>query len=104
MAIQIVRGALMTSDYTDHQARSVGQGAWVVSSMPGRTFDLEQAVAAMRIAEITGEAKGLADLLRVPLLEAVGRAMVASPWRSGGRSRRFPLDLFGANHTDGAAR
>ncbi|MGQ4616916.1 hypothetical protein [Nocardia sp. R7R-8] len=104
MAIQVVRGALMTSDYTDHQARSVGQGAWVVSSMPGRTFDLEQAVAAMRIAELTGEARELADLLKVPLLEAVGRAMVASPWRAGRRPRRFPLDLFGANPIGGATR
>src|SRR5438445_10419826 len=51
MAVQVIGRSLMTSDQTEHQAKSVGTGGWVVSFLPGRTLTIEQATAAMQAAE-----------------------------------------------------
>lgn len=34
MAVQVVDQSLMSSDRTDHQAKSVGDGRWAVSFLP----------------------------------------------------------------------
>ncbi|WP_456153866.1 hypothetical protein [Nocardia puris] len=70
----------MTSDRTDHQARSVGGGGWVVSYLPGRTLTLEQATAAMQAAEVVATVGVLADQVGLTALETVGLAMRESPW------------------------
>ncbi|WP_405135110.1 hypothetical protein [Nocardia sp. NBC_01388] len=75
MAIQVA-GALITSDQTNHSARSVGQGGWVVSWLPGRTITAEQAVAAMQLAEAVGGLMALARMLGLPPCEAIGKAML----------------------------
>ncbi|WP_345496408.1 hypothetical protein [Nocardia callitridis] len=88
MAVHVMQG-LITADLTEHQARSAGSGQWAVSYLPGRTVGLDQAVAAIQLAEVTGEAMGYAELLELPLLEAVGGAMAASTWRRPKRGRRY---------------
>lgn len=40
----------MVSEATDHHAKCVGHGLWVVSWLPGRTLTEVQARAAMHIA------------------------------------------------------
>ncbi|MEU8895437.1 hypothetical protein [Nocardia sp. NPDC048505] len=81
MAVQVVDRSVMTSDQTEHQARSVGSGGWVVSFLPGRTLTIEQATAAMQLAEFTATVGPLADLVGLTTLESVGLAMQESPWR-----------------------
>lgn len=80
MAVQVIGRALMTSDQTDHQAKSVGSGGWVVSFLPGRTLTTEQAMAAMQAAEAVAVVGGLADLVGLTTLETVGLAIQESPW------------------------
>lgn len=75
MAIQVAR-ALITSDRTNHSARSVGLGGWVVSWLPGRTITTEQAVAAIQLAEAVSTLTALAAILGLPPCEAVGKAML----------------------------
>ncbi|WP_327149149.1 hypothetical protein [Nocardia sp. NBC_01329] len=94
MAVQVIGRALMTSDQTDHQAKSVGSGGWVVSFLPGRTLTTEQAIAAIQAAEAVAMVGGLADLVGLTTLETVGLAIQESPWtraepviRSGWRGR-----------------
>ncbi|MEU1983681.1 hypothetical protein [Nocardia sp. NPDC019395] len=94
MAVQVIGRALMTSDQTDHQAKSVGSGGWVVSFLPGRTLTTEQAMAAMQAAEVVAYVGGLADQVGLTTLETVGLAIQESPWtradpvvRSGWRDR-----------------
>ena len=94
MAVQVIDRTLMASDQTDHQAKSVGSGGWVVSFLPGRTLTTEQAMAAMQAAEAVAVVGGLADLVGLTTLETVGLAMRESPWaktgpvvRSGWRDR-----------------
>lgn len=94
MAVQVIGRALMTSDQTDHQAKSVGSGGWVVSFLPGRTLTTEQAMAAMQAAEAVAVVGGLADLVGLTTLETVGLAIQESPWtraepvvRNGWRDR-----------------
>jgi hypothetical protein len=89
MAVQVVGRSLMTSDQTPHQARSVGQGGWVVSFLPGRTLTLEQAAAALQAAEAVAAVRALAGRVGLTPLETVGLAMQESPWgepaHGGGR-------------------
>ena len=80
MAVQVVGGALMTSDQTRHQAKSVGDGGWVVSYLPGRTLDIQQATAAMQAAEAVAAVGLVAGLVGLTALEAVGLAVQESPW------------------------
>ena len=75
MAIHVA-GALITSDQTNHSARLVGQGGWVVSWLPGRTITTEQAVAAIQLAEAVSPLTALASMLGLPPCEAVGKAML----------------------------
>lgn len=94
MAVQVIGQALMTSDQTDHQAKSVGSGGWVVSFLPGRTLTTAQAMAAMQAAEAVAVVGGLAGQVGLTTLETVGLAIQESPWttsepvvRSGWRDR-----------------
>ncbi|WP_327110814.1 hypothetical protein OHB12_23940 [Nocardia sp. NBC_01730] len=80
MAVQVIRRSLMTSDQTEHQAKSVGSGGWVVSFLPGRTLTIEQATAAMQAAEAVAAVRTLADLVGLTPLETVGLAILESPW------------------------
>lgn len=75
MTIQVIK-SLITSDQTEHRARSVGQGGWVVSWLPGRTITTEQAVAAMQLAEAVVMLTALAKCLGLPPCEAIGKAML----------------------------
>ncbi|MBF6193519.1 hypothetical protein [Nocardia implantans] len=80
MAVQVIGRSLMTSDQTEHQAKCVGSGGWVVSFLPGRTLTIEQATAAMQAAEAVAAVGMLADLVGLTTLETVGLAMRESPW------------------------
>jgi hypothetical protein len=80
MAVQVIGWSLMTSDQTEHQAKSVGAGGWVVSFLPGRTLTIEQATAAMQAAEAVAAVGMLADLLALTTLETVGLAIQESSW------------------------
>jgi len=49
-----IRDMVMTSDVTGARAELVaddGRGVWIVSTCPGRLFDRNQAISAMRIEE-----------------------------------------------------
>ncbi|TQM29822.1 hypothetical protein [Nocardia bhagyanarayanae] len=80
MAVQVIGRSLMTSDQTEHQAKSVGSGGWVVSFLPGRTLTIEQATAAMQAAEAVAVVGLLADQVGLTALETVGLAIQESPW------------------------
>lgn len=82
MAVQVVRQSLMTSDQTEHQAKSVGDGKWVVSFLPGRTLSYEQAAAALQAAEAVAAVNATADLVGMTTLETVGLALQESPWEN----------------------
>lgn len=73
MTIQVFKSQI-TSDQTQHHARSVGVGGWVVSWLPGRTISIEQAVAAIQLAEAVAGLAALAALLGLSPCEAVGKA------------------------------
>ncbi|MEU7630250.1 hypothetical protein AB0B25_18250 [Nocardia sp. NPDC049190] len=80
MAVQVIGRSLMTSDQTEHQAKCVGSGGWVVSFLPGRTLTIEQATAAMQAAEAVAAVRTLADLVGLTTLETVGLAIREAPW------------------------
>ncbi|WP_330251748.1 hypothetical protein OG874_37375 [Nocardia sp. NBC_00565] len=88
MAVQVIGLSLMTSDQTEHQAKSVGTGGWVVSFLPGRTLTIEQATAAMQAAEAVAVVGLLADLVGLTALETVGLAIQESPWAQVACGRR----------------
>ncbi|WP_306358346.1 MULTISPECIES: hypothetical protein [unclassified Nocardia] len=67
---------LITSDQTNHSARSVGQGRWVVSYLPGRTVAMDQAVVALKIAEIVDELSEMTQQLGLAPCEAIGQALL----------------------------
>ncbi|MGV9832930.1 hypothetical protein ACWDUL_01815 [Nocardia niigatensis] len=75
MTIQVFE-SLITSDRTRHRARSVGQGGWVVSWLPGRTITLDQAVAAIQLAEVVAAVTDLTNCLGLTPCEAIGQAML----------------------------
>ncbi|MFC8044889.1 hypothetical protein [Nocardia sp. NPDC057353] len=80
MAVHVIGRSLMTSDRTDHQAKSVGTGGWVVSFLPGRTLTLEQATAAMQAAEAVVTVGALAGQVGLTAMETVGLALQEPPW------------------------
>lgn len=86
MAVQIVGGHSMHGDRTVHHARSVGDGWWAVSYLPGRTLTTQQAVAALQIAEATVELALLTPMLGLTTLEAVGCALRPSRLRKAQQS------------------
>jgi hypothetical protein len=53
MALTITED-VMRSPETAHTAQHTGEGYWLVSWLPGRTFTQSQAVTAMTIAEAVG--------------------------------------------------
>lgn len=73
MTIEVFE-SLITSDQTQHHTRSVGLGGWVVPWLPGRTISIEQAVAAIQLAEAVAGLAALAALLGLSPCEAVGKA------------------------------
>ncbi|MFI1460311.1 hypothetical protein [Nocardia carnea] len=79
MSVQVVNGVRVVSDRCAHQARSVGQGGWVVSFLPGRTLDFTQAVAALRFAEFVCRAGEFASALGLTTREAVHLALTEPP-------------------------
>lgn len=82
MAVHVVGGALMTSDQSEHQAKSVGDSCWVVSYLPGRTLTMQQATAAMQAAEAVAVVGMMADLVGLTALETVGLALQEPPWET----------------------
>lgn len=79
MSVQVVDGVWMVSDRCAHRARSVGQGGWVVSYLPGRTLDFAQACAALRLAEFAASATEFARLLGLTTREAVRLTLTEPP-------------------------
>nr|WP_082940358.1 MULTISPECIES: hypothetical protein [unclassified Nocardia] len=89
MAVHVIGRSLMTSDQTGHQATCVGGGRWVVSFLPGRTLDAQQATAAMQVADITTDLESWARLLGLTAGEAVGLVFAAKAAAEPSRRRRF---------------
>ena len=79
MSVEI-RATSMTSEETEHQARSVGEGMWVTSFLPGRTLNREQAVAAMQIASTVRYLDELAGPLGLTASQVVAMAGMSSNW------------------------
>ncbi|WP_405180345.1 hypothetical protein OG225_03240 [Nocardia sp. NBC_01377] len=82
MSVQVVNRVHVISDRSGHNARTVGDGRWVVSYLPGRTVSLEQAVAAVQFAEFVCEAAEFARLIGLTTREAVYYALADPPWRT----------------------
>ncbi|WP_084655404.1 hypothetical protein [Nocardia altamirensis] len=82
MAVHVISGSLITSDHTQHQAKSVGLDGWVVSFLPGRTLNLEQAAAAIQAAEAVEAVEHLAHLIGLTTRETIGLAIAEPPWSS----------------------
>ncbi|MBF6439277.1 hypothetical protein [Nocardia cyriacigeorgica] len=80
MSVQVVNSSRILSDRCEHQARSVGQGRWVVSFLPGRTLTLEQAVAALQFAEFTSGATEFAHAFGLTTREALHFALSEPAW------------------------
>ncbi|MEG8177389.1 hypothetical protein [Nocardia terpenica] len=90
MSIEVSQRSIMISDRTGHQARSVGQGGWVVSFLPGRTLSAAQAVAALRAAEDYAAIEGYAGVLGLTALELAGMAAAHCHWPLPQRMTRRP--------------
>ncbi len=86
-----VGAQMMFSHLTEHRAKAVGQGDWVVDFLPGRTLSEEQALAAVHAAEQLTALKSYAALLGLTALELVGMASVPCTWPppDGRRSRTW---------------
>lgn len=80
MAITSHSPALMTSNQTGHQAKSIGDGSWAVSYLPGRTLTTDQAAAAIQAAEIVAVISDLARRLGLTALETITMAIQSPPW------------------------
>ncbi|MGK8553996.1 hypothetical protein [Nocardia gipuzkoensis] len=87
----------MVSDRTPHQARRVGEDAWVVSYLRGRMVSTEQAAAAVQAAEAVSLLEEFASRIGLTAMEALGLVVIEKPWdarhgyrlpRPGGRHRR----------------
>nr|WP_280404729.1 hypothetical protein [Nocardia brasiliensis] len=94
MAVQTVDRSLMTSDQTEHQAKSVGDGGWVVSFLPGRTLTGEQAADAIKAAEAIAAVEVLARSVGLTVLETVGLVIQEPPWPPPLDPRRWRFRLF----------
>lgn len=89
MAVHVVGGSLMTSDQTEHQAKSVGDGGWVVSYLPGWTLTMDQAAAAIQAAESVASVSALARQVGLTALETVGMALQSPPWQNDRNPHRL---------------
>ncbi|WP_280406614.1 hypothetical protein [Nocardia carnea] len=69
----------MAAEATDHHAKCVGHGLWVVSWLPGRTLTEEQARAAMYIAVAPQLPEVARWANRVGLTADEARAYVSMP-------------------------
>jgi hypothetical protein len=69
MALTITED-VMRSPETAHTAQHTGEGYWLVSWLPGRTFSQSQAVTAMMIAQAVGRGVGLSDDPQWPRLDS----------------------------------
>jgi len=87
MSIEDDENPLMTSFRTRHQARNVGQGGWVVSFLPGRTFSQDQAIAALRAADEWAAIQACASLLGLTALELAGMVADECTWPPPKQSR-----------------
>lgn len=80
---------LMSSDTTTHTAREVDNG-WVVSWLPGRVVDRNQAVTAMLLVEsvaeggVLGWRRAVADIWAAELDLTLGEALALAS--AGGES------------------
>ena len=78
-----VGSASITSDETGHVAQSVGEGMWVLSWQPGRTFDHNQAACGMLIAtQIAATLEGIqpwSEQIGLTAKEAMG-LVLRTPW------------------------
>lgn len=90
MSVRVV-GSTLVSDQTEHQAKSVGLGGWVVSFLPGRTITKGQASAAMEVADAVAKINEFADSVGLTTLETVWFALQDSSWTELARGRRCPL-------------
>lgn len=81
MSVQVVNRVRVISDRSAHHAKTVGDGRWVVSYLPGRTVSLEQAVAAVQFAEFVCEAAEFARLIGLTTREAVYYVLADPLWR-----------------------
>ncbi|MCM6774452.1 hypothetical protein NDR87_14060 [Nocardia sp. CDC159] len=79
MSVQVDQGWIV-SDRSEHRAKSVGEGGWVVSFLPGRTLTKEQAITAIQIAEMAAATEELAQRVGLTAIEAVGLAVIEPPW------------------------
>ncbi|WP_433523870.1 hypothetical protein ACQPZ2_00965 [Nocardia pseudovaccinii] len=70
----------MSSDKTEHQARNVGNGDWVVSFLAGRTLTTERAAAALQAAEELIALQMHAATLGLTALELAGMATMPCSW------------------------
>ncbi|NNH72982.1 hypothetical protein HLB23_24500 [Nocardia uniformis] len=80
MSVHVVDRTRIVSDRSGHEATSVGQDAWVVSFLPGRTLTAAQALAAIQIADIVADVETLTRPIGLTALEAVGLVVVAPSW------------------------
>ena len=62
---------IATARFIEHAAAD-GQGAWIVSSLPGRTFSRNQAITAMVLAERLAAGHGDDDLFIIGWREELG--------------------------------
>ncbi|WP_231390337.1 hypothetical protein [Nocardia sp. CNY236] len=90
----------MSSDRTTHHARSVGQGRWTVSFLPGRTLTTDQAVAALRAAEEIDGVQRLARAVGLTAAELAGMAAVECSWAPAEAGQ--PRNRFGLRRTSGS--
>ncbi|MBF6333208.1 hypothetical protein [Nocardia transvalensis] len=81
MSVQVDQ-AWIVSDRSEHRAKSVGDGDWVVSFLPGRTLTKEQAITAIQIAEMATATAALAQCVGLTAIEAVQLAVIEPPWGS----------------------
>jgi hypothetical protein len=84
MSVRVIGTTLLVSDVTAHQAKSVGDGHWVVSFLPGRTLTLPQSLAALRVAEdsrlFLSSIAPLAAQVGLTALETIGLTVSKCDW------------------------
>ncbi|MEU7215506.1 hypothetical protein [Nocardia iowensis] len=90
MSVHVIGSGWMVSDRTAHQARRVSADAWVVSYLRGRMLTTEQATAAIQVAEAVSLMDELARRVGLTALEAIGLAVIETPWETPS-SKRYRL-------------
>jgi hypothetical protein len=71
MSLEIDGHVIATAELRDHAAAD-GQGAWAVSSYPGRLFTRNQAITAMVLAERLAAGYGDDDVFVIGWREKLG--------------------------------